>query len=216
MVNSLVNAGGGSVEYYNPANFTLPSSQATYNNLIINAPGEVATQLSNITLNGNLYIKNGTFRINDNAATAKLTLTINGNVTVDNGAVISVGNGVTNPVIGGAGGTAPFLNYYLNFHTIIIKGDFTNNGTVRFTNLNYPVFNAFPPTASGPTSGAASVYFQGAGDNTLNCNGVTIFYNLIINKGTDQTFKLTVNSSGYGNFRIIWSKCFACRWSCFR
>jgi hypothetical protein len=202
LINSLVNAGGGSVEYYNPVNFTLPSSQATYNNLIINTPGIVATQLSNITLNGYLYIKNGTFRINDNAATAKLTLTINGNVTVDNGAVISVGNGVTNPVIGGSGGTAPFLNYYLNFHTIIIRGDFTNNGTARFTNLNYPLFNAFPPTVSGPTSGAASVYFQGAGDNTLNCNGVTVFYNLIINKGTDQTYKLTVNSSGYGNFRL--------------
>ena len=201
-VNSFVNAGGGSVEYYNSANFTLVSSQTTYNNLIINAPGIIATQLSNITLNGNLYVKNGTYRINDNAATAKLNLTINGNVTVDNGAVISVGNGVTNPVIGGSGGTAPFLNYYLNFHTVIVKGDFTNNGTVSFTNLNYPIFNAFPPTVSGPTSGAASVYFQGASDNTLTCNGVTTFYNLILNKGTDQTYKLTVNSAAYGNFRL--------------
>ncbi len=201
-INSFVDQGGGTVEYYNPASFTLPVSQTTYNNLTINASGIIATQLNNISLNGNLYVKNGTFRLNDNSSTAKLSLTINGNVTVDNGAGISTGNGVTNPLIGGSGGSAPFLNYYLNFHTVIIKGDFTNNGTVRFTNLNYPVYNAFPPTVTGATSGAASVYFQGAADNTLTCNGITIFYNLILNKGVDQTYKLTINSTDYQNFRI--------------
>ena len=201
-INSFVNSGGGTAEYYNAANFTLLSSQTTYNNLTINTPGVITTQLSNITLNGNLYIKNGTYRINDNAATAKLTLSINGNVTVDNGASVAVGNGITNTAIGGSGGSAPFLNYYLNFHTVIVKGDFTNNGTVRFTNLNYPVFNAFPPTVPGPTCGAATVYFQGSGDNTLSCNGVTTFYNLILNKGVDQTYKLNIISSAYGNFRL--------------
>ncbi len=201
--NTFINAGGGTTEYYNPANFTLPSTPATYNNLIINSSGFIATQLSNITLNGNLNIKSGTFRINDNSSTGKLTLTINGNVTVDNGAFITVGNGVTNTAIGGTGGAAPFLNYYLNFHTVIIRGDLTNNGTVRFTNLPYPLFSAFPPTVSGATSGAASVYFQGSGDNNLTCNGITDFYNLIVDKGIDQTYKLTVNSVSYSNFRLF-------------
>ncbi len=126
-------------------------------------------------------------------AVVKLNLTINGNVTVDNGAFISVGNGPTNPAIGAVtvGGVAPFINYYTYFHTVIIKGNFTNNGTVRFTNLPYPIYNAFPPTVAGATSGAASVYFQGSSDNTLNCNGITTFYNLIVDKGIDQTYKLT-------------------------
>ena len=131
------------------------------------------------------------------------TLTVNGNVTVDNGAFITVGNGVTNTAIGGAGGAAPFLTYYLNFHTVIIKGDFTNNGTVKFTNLPYPLYNAFPPLVAGATSGAASVYFQGATDNTLNCNGITNFYNLILDKGIDQTYKLTINSTNYTNFKLF-------------
>lgn len=201
-LNTFIDAGGGTVEYNNTVNFNLPVSQTTYNNLTINTPGYIATQLHNLSLNGNLYVKGGTLRINDNSATAKLNLTISGNVTVDNGALITVGNGITNPPIGGTGGTAPFLNYYTNFHTVIVRGDFTNNGTVRFTNLNYPVFNAFPPTVAGPTCGAASVYFQGANDNSLTCNGVTVFYNLIVNKGTDQTYKLNVISSDYGNFRL--------------
>ncbi len=204
-VNTFVNAGGGTTEYFNSSGFTLPATQATYNNLTINAPAVTGTQLSNLTLNGNLYVKAGTFRINDDVSVAKLNLTINGNVTVDNGAFITVGNGPTNPAIGAvtAGGAAPYINYYTYFHTVNIYGNFTNAGTVRFTNLPYPVYNAFPPTVAGATSGAASVYFLGATDNTISANGTTDFYNLIVDKGTDQTYKLTVLSSAYSNFRLF-------------
>ncbi len=201
--NTFINAGGGTTEYYNTTNFTMPLAQTIYNNLTINTSGSIATQMSNITLNGNLYVKSGTFQINDNASTTKRTLTINGNVNVDSEASITVGNGVTNTTIGGSGGIPPFLNYYLNFHTVIIKGDFTNNGTVKFTNLPYPIYNAFPPTITGPTSGAATVYFQGTSDNTISCNGITTFYNLIVDKGVDQTYKLTINSTSYNNFRLF-------------
>ncbi len=201
--NTLVSTGGGTVEYYNSSGFTLPVTQLIYNNLSINTSGAVATQMNDLTLNGNLHVRSGTFRINDNTGTSRRTLTVNGNVTVESGGSITVGNGVTNTAIGGTGGTAPFLNYYLNFHTVIIRGDFTNSGTVRFTNLDHPVYDAFPPTTIGPTSGAASVYFEGAADNTLNCSGVTDFYNLVINKGTDQTYSLTVISSSYTNFRLF-------------
>ena len=203
MLNTFINVGGGTTEYNNAVNFILPAAQTTYNNLTINTSGIIATQLSNITLNGNLYIKSGTFQVNNNVSTGKLTLIINGNVTVDNGAFITVGNGVTNTAMGGSGGIAPFLTYYLNFHTVIIKGDFTNHGIVKFTNLSYPIYNAFPPTVAGATSGAASVYFQGASNNTLSCYGPTTFYNLIIDKGVDQTFKLTINSTSYDNFRLF-------------
>lgn len=205
--SAFTNAGGGTTEYYNSANFTLPIAQTSYNNLTINTAGFVATQFNNITLNGNLYIKQGTFRLNDDVSATKLTLTINGNVTVDNGAFITVGRGTTNTTtnpIGITGGAAaPFINYYTHFHTMIVKGDFTNNGTVRFTNLTYPIYDAFPPLGSVATSGAVSVYFQGTTDNTLTCNGQTDFYNLILDKGTDQTYKLTVNSSDYSFFRLF-------------
>lgn len=203
--NTLVDSGGGTVEYYNGSNFTLPSTQATYNNLVINTSGATATQLSNLTLNGDLLVRSGVFRINDNSSTAKLSLTVTGKVTVETGASITVGNGVTNPAIAATatGGTAPYLNYYRNFHTVIFRSDFTNNGTVRFTNLNFPAYHLFPPTAAGATSGAATVYFEGASDNLLICNGTTDFYNLILNKGTDQTYSLTVLSGGYGNFRLF-------------
>ncbi len=203
--NGIIAAGGGTVEFYNPINFNLPTTPTSYNNLEINTGGSVATQMNNLTLNGNLHIKTGTFQINDNTATRR-TLDIFGNVIVDNGASILVGKGVTNTVTTAINinlGAAPYLNYYIaQSHTVKINGDFTNNGTVKFTNIDYPVYNSFPPTTLGATTGFASVYFTGNQNNTLTCNGTTIFYNLILSKGTDQSYKLTVNSSDYSNFKL--------------
>lgn len=205
--NNFINTDGGTTEYNNAANFNLPIAQTTFYNLRINAPSVIATQMNNLTINGNLHVKQGTFRIND-ATAARRQLTVNGDVTVDNGASLIVGTGVTNTVTSPLsinGGTPPFINYYdLHSHRVILKGNLTNNGTVRFTNLTYPIYNSFPPTVLGATTGFATVYFQGTSDNTLYCNGTTDFYNLVLDKGIDQTFKLTIysSSSSYSNFRL--------------
>jgi hypothetical protein len=198
--NLFVLAGGGTTEYYNAANFTMPAAQTEYNHLRINVPGFTATQLSDITLNGDFHVKQGIYRINDNSATRR-KLTIQGDVLVDNGASITIGTGNTQDSggdISGATTDAPFIDYYdLNSHRVVVYGDFTNNGTVKFTNQSYPVYNAFP------TDGMATVYFMGATNNTLRCNGTTDFYNLVLDKGIDQTYKLTVYSSAYSNFRLF-------------
>ncbi|MBN1789925.1 MAG: hypothetical protein JW830_05470 [Bacteroidales bacterium] len=205
-VNTFVNAGGGTTEYYNTANFDLLVTQTAYNNLRINAPGFTATQMNNLVLNGDLHVKQGTYRINDDTGDRR-ELTINGDVTVDAGASLTVGTGVTNSTTtptGIYGGTAPYINYYYaQSHSITLYGDFTNNGTVKFTNLAYPIFNAFPPTTVGATSGFATVYFRGATNNTLTCNNTTDFYNLVLDKGVDQSYSLTVYSSAYANFRLF-------------
>ncbi len=200
--NTFVNSGGGTTEYKNGANFTFPASQGTYNNLVINLTNSslIASQLSNITLNGNLQVIRGVYQINDGSS-ARRQLTIAGNVTINSGSSLTVGNGntttTTNP-LGISGGTAPYVNYYdQNTHRVVISGDFTNNGTVRFTNQSYPVFTSFP------NNGAATVYFTGASDNTLTCNNTTDFYNIVVDKGTDQSLSLSVNSAGYNYFRIF-------------
>jgi len=205
--NTFVDAGGGITEYYNPSDFTLPIGQTTYNTLRINAPGVTATQLNNLTLNGDLHVMQGTYRINDNTS-ARRELTIMGSVTVENGASITVGNGVTNtttdPTAVAEGGTAPLTNYYYTqSHTVQVYGDFTNYGTVRFTNLTYPVYNQLPPTTLGATSGYATVFFRGTTNSTLWCEGTTDFYNLVLDKGVDQTYSLTVYSTAYQNFRLF-------------
>jgi hypothetical protein len=195
-LNAFATTDGGTTEYNNASDFTLPLAQTEYYNLRINASGTTASQLSDITLNGDLHIKQGTFQINDNTANRR-QLTISGDVLVDNGASITIGTGDTDGS-DVSGGTAPFTDYYdKNSHRIVVYGDFTNNGTVKFTNQNYPEFDAFP------TNGMATVYFMGASNNTLTCNGTTDFYNLVLDKGIDQTFKLTVYSTAYENFRLF-------------
>jgi hypothetical protein len=194
--NTLVGATGGTVEYNNTANFTLPTTQTIYHDLVINTTaGVIATEMNNLTLSGNLYIKQGVFQINDNASTARRELTVTGNLTVDATGEIAVGTGNTNQA---SIDTPPFKNYYDQVsHRVIIYGDFTNSGKVRFTNLTFPIYNV------RATNGYATVYFQGNTDNTITCDGQTDFYNLVLDKGSDQTYKLTINPSAYSNFRLF-------------
>jgi gliding motility-associated-like protein len=199
VINTFVTTDGGTAEYN--FNGPLSASQTTYYNLTIRVAGGTSVQVNDLTLNGNLNVKEGTFQIND-AISRRLKLIINGDVTVDNTGSIAVGSGGTRtsagPLPSITGNTGAFLNYYeLNSHRIQIYGNFTNNGIVRFSNLSNPVYNAFP------ANGFATVYFQGLSDKTLTCNGQTDFYNLVVDKGSDQTFKLTVNSSAYNNFRLF-------------
>jgi len=202
-INTFVTTDGGTTEYNN--NGEMSSTQSIYYHLVVRTAGTV-TQVSNVTLNGNLDVKEGVFQIND-LNPRRLLLSVNGDVNVDNTGSIAVGTGVTNTTTtptGINGTTGGFLNYYeLHSHRIQLFGNFTNDGMVRFTNRSYPVYNSFPPTTIGTETGFATVYFQGSDDNTLTCNGRTDFYNLVVDKGTDQTFKLIVNSSAYNNFRLF-------------
>jgi hypothetical protein len=199
-INNFILAGGGTTEYDN----SVTISQLTHNNLTINAPSNTVlfNNSSALTLNGNLLVEQGTFQIND-ATAQRVKVFVNGNLTVNSGASITVGtgntvNGADQPNTVATSGGAPYINYYnLETHRLVVNGNFTNNGTVRFTNQPYPQFNAFP------ANGAATVYFEGSTNNTLTCNGITDFYNLVLDKGTDQTYILNVYSSAYNNFRLF-------------
>ncbi|MBK9391784.1 MAG: HYR domain-containing protein [Bacteroidetes bacterium] len=202
--NTFVTTDGGTTEYNHSGDMS--SAQSTYYNLIIRSAGTV-TQVNNLTINGNVDVKAGKFQVNDATNTRRI-LVINGDVTVDAGASIGVGTGVTNtvtdPTTAPAGEAGGFVNYYeTQSHRIQIFGNFTNNGIVKFTNLDYPVYNAFPSTTPGTTTGFATVYFSGATDKTVNLNGPTTFYNMVVQKGADQTFKLTLYSAAYNYFRLF-------------
>lgn len=208
--NSFIKSGGGTTEYLNSSDFTFV--QTEYNNLTISINNSAtAMQLDDLQINGKLHIKSGTFQISDNSTvteagnTVRYNLTVNGDVEVDNLATLKVGTHRTTASgpSGISGATnAPYHNYYSGHsHIVIFKGNLTNNGTVRFTNMPYPIYNKFP-TIDNET-GIATVYFEGATNNTITANGTTDFYNLVVNKGNNQSYKLTVYSSNYQNFKIF-------------
>lgn len=188
---------GGTVEY-NGTGLTLDAHRE-FNHFILNLDNstDVLVLLNNLSVNGDFSLTQGEFQINDNTATTVLNLTVNGAALVDANASISVGQGNTIGSYTIQGSVMPGVGDYHNiFHQVTFGGDFTNNNTVRFTNQATPVYNEFTST------GAATVRFNGAANNTMSLFGTTDFYNLIIDKGNDQTYELEINSDDVTNFSL--------------
>lgn len=204
-INLFCENGGGTVHFHGGLSSNkLPATPLVYNNLILTGvTAGVSNNLSNdIRINGDFEIRSGKLVIGA-TNNVRLKVFVGGDLTVQSSGSIGVGTANTNTTNNPnnsqlTGGTAPFLNYYASYtHTIELNGNFTNKGTVRFTNQDYPVFNAFP------TNGAATVYFRGQSDAKVMCEGQTDFYNIVIDKGSDQTYKTTFYSTDYKNFRLF-------------
>ena len=186
--SNFVSAGGGTVEYYNTSSFNF--SQLVYNNLIINLSTNalVATLLGDMTVNGNLTITRGKFQINDNSNVSR-NLSVNGNVYVSPNGSIGIGTGNIN-------------------HRMVVNGNFTNDGTVVFTELNAAdysgtnLYNWWAPTT--PLYATADVVFNNpTSDQNLQCNGTSNFYRIEIDKGFDQTYVLNIDASDNTKFRLF-------------
>jgi hypothetical protein len=216
---NFVASNGGTIEYYNLNAVGLSTSQLIYNNLIISNYIGIAssTYLDNstsptYTVNGNFSLKNystgsNTFYFgNPTASDNLINMTVSGNFSIDAGCSIGVNNfaGVHNiPNVNDEGAT-PYP-----VHTLNLYGNFTNNGSVRFTGLPSPFNDAYYilTTTTYPWGGAnnygdVQVLFKGATNNTLTCNNTTDFFRIIVEKGTDKTYTLEVNSSSTNNFAL--------------
>lgn len=215
--SDFVSVTGGTVEYYDLTGTGLSTSQLTYNKLIISNYTTSANSvfLSNSTnpvyyvLNGDFSLVNGstgslTFYFgNPTASDNLINMTVNGNFTVGAGCNVRVNNFATGHSIPNPNNnTTPYP-----VHSLVLYGDFTNNGSVRFTGLPSPVINSYytlTTTATGGTNyGDVQVFFRGATNNTVTLNGVTDFFRLIIEKGTNQTNVLDITSSAAGNFALF-------------
>ncbi len=190
--------GEGTVVFYG-SGATVTNSHTFFNvELELDNASDVVVMKNNLTVNGNLTIGTGTLQINDNTDDNIVNLTVNGDVLVDTNGKITVGTGNTNATTAySIGGTMPANDFYHTiFHQVTFNGNLTNNGSIRFTNQNDPIYNQFTST------GAATVYFTGAQNSEAKLNGTTDFYNLVINKGSDQTYQLNINSSSTSNFAL--------------
>jgi fibronectin-binding autotransporter adhesin len=180
----ILQADGGIVEYYVAANVVLNNTITGYHSLELKREGSgtgIYTLASDITLTGNLSVtRTGTAvsrLLFGNSATAR-NLTVTGDVNVQ------------------AGGEIQVATYNIT-HQLSIAGSLNNYGSCRFTNRTTPDY------LTDATDGIVEVTFTGNSDKEINCYGVTDFYRMIVNKGTDQTFLLTVNVSSALNFRLL-------------
>jgi hypothetical protein len=186
----------GTVELYGNS-FELTGAKL-WNNMVVNlANGQVLTLLDDVILNGNLIVESGTLKINNDISADKLTIIVRGDVIVAGQGLVRVGQGNVKGDYTIQGTSRPPLGQYHSiYHELIVHGNFTNNGSVRFTNQTAPHYTQLTET------GAVTVRFTGLTNSIARLNGVTDFYNLVIDKGIDKTYEMEINSSSLTHFGL--------------
>lgn len=205
-------ATGGTTEFYGAtADFQFP--KMTFNNLIINLSSNTlkrivaGTNNALFTVNGNLTVTKGIFQIGTDGGTntaATVIVDVKNDIVVEANGTIKVGTTKTYtgtfPATGYATASSLVPRYYDIYHKVYIGGNLYNKGgIVKFIsdNITYPRYTTLT------TEGAATVRFYGLNNTVLQCDGQTDFYNLILDKGNDQTYELNVNAKLYYYFRLF-------------
>lgn len=177
-ISNFISSDGGVLEIY--GNGLDIVSDATFNDLIVNleADTDISVLTANLTLNGNLTVNSGVFQINDNTAANNLNVVLNGDLYVASSGGISTGTGNSR-------------------HQFDFFGNFVNDGAVAFTQRT----TAIP--ASEATDGIVDANFiNDSKDQSIQCNNVTHFYRIEINKGEDDTYSLEILSEDASYFNL--------------
>jgi hypothetical protein len=207
-LNTLVNAGGGTVEYNVPGTSFLLNNQAVYNHLTLNLGSSttIAVLQNNLTLHGSLRVVKGNFQIFSDDATATIyspiTIDVKQDVIVADQGKITTGTASTHDGSLPAVGTSPgalVTRYFDSYHKFFIGGSLYNQGSVKFISSDISAIDFENLT----TRGAVSVRFYGLDNAVAQCNGTTDFYNLIIDKGTGQSAELNLSASHPYHFRLF-------------
>jgi hypothetical protein len=171
--------GEGTVVYYGNSDYNLSTVRAFYNvEVDMNASSTKLTLLNDYTVNGYFRIKSGTFQINDNSSTTQLDISVTGDVNVESNASI----------LTGTGNARHQFNFYSNF---------TNNGTVEFTNRTSPNYG------SEATDGIVDANFLNDSKNQAAfLDGPSTFYRIEIDKGTDDTYELSLEATDGNYFNL--------------
>ncbi len=185
---TLIMAGAGNMSLLVPR---------TFKNLRIDktASTDKITLGTNYTLYGDFTVRNGVFEFGDGTTTAR-TLTVGGNVVVEDNGTTKIGSIVT------ANANAT--------HSFTISGNFTNDGKVYFTNRADFASTAarYSPATSYYTSddvtGRVNTFFTSASnDQTVACNDLTYFSRIIVDKGVNDTYTLSIQAPDSAYFRLL-------------
>jgi hypothetical protein len=207
-LNLFVQPEGGTVEYNVPdASFEL-NEQEHYNHLTINLPEATnkAILVNNLEVYGNLRVDKGILQIYRDDATENTHVPVIVDVYNDihvgsEGAFFtgtaSTSNGQLPPQGTFPGSLVP--RYYDIYHKLYVGGGFYNNGQVRFFSEEITV----PDFENLTDGGAVTVRFYGDENTILECNGITDFYNLIIDKGEGPAAEMELVAEQPQFFRLF-------------
>lgn len=171
-------SGGGTIELYGNITGSPDLSISTFNNLEMNGNTNQKIYFVNTPtqINGDILVKGGELDINHNGSTS-LSVTVEGNITVKSGCTLSLGAGGAN-------------------HDLYVKGDVENEGTIKLTSATGYTYD------SDPTASVTLTFSNTTKNQSFNCNGPTTLDKLVVDKGTDDTYMLDLNSNTTGNFLL--------------
>ena len=174
--------GEGTVVYYGD-DLSVVSSQEFYNVEVKLNASQTLTCAADMTINGDITVMTGKFQINNTSAT-KRTITVYGDFNVNADGEVGVGKGIVGATDG-------------NYHELVLKGNFKNEGIAKFTNRTTYGYTSYDGT------GAVDVIFNNTTSNqTLQCKDETVFNQITCDKGTDATFMLEVSATATSNFKL--------------
>ncbi len=159
--------------------FNLNTAHTFYNMEVeLDDPANTITLLKDYTINGYLNVNTGELKINNNSATTNLNILVDKDVVIENDGKILTGTANA--------------RHQFNFY-----GDLINNGTLKFTNRVAPDYN------NEANNGIVDANFLNSSKNqTIECNGISNFYRIEIDKGIDATYILDILSTDAANFNL--------------
>ncbi|MBN1112223.1 MAG: hypothetical protein JXA53_04840 [Bacteroidales bacterium] len=180
--DAFLQAGGGTVEYYFSGNRTLETSVTQYNNLVVNLAFNTnrAAIANNLTISGDLTINRGSFRI-DAGDRNTISIDLQNNLLINNNGIFEIADRIGR-----------------NTHSLSIKGDFVNNGQALFFGVNTTDY-----TGTSWVDRCDVTFNNQIKDQSVQMNGLTRFYRIVIDKGVDDTYILNLDASASGNFELL-------------
>lgn len=181
---------GGTLEFYGAGGFT-QATDLVVNKLKVNLSNTAATMTldANLTSNGLFEVNNGTFILN---STDELIVTSNARVLVESSGKILVTD---------AAGNQKHDWYFYN--------DLINDGgEVRFTTrdaANYAAYTTnFANFNANETQDIITAYFSsGSNNQELRANGTSNFSRIVVDKGVDITYILSISSTDSEYFKLL-------------
>lgn len=179
-----VSPDGGTTEFVGSHGNSPIPTQYTYNNLILNYDSNVRRTLNqNLKINGNLTLTNGSLEF----TTYNQSITVDGDIKVESNGGIYVYRAGTST----------------RADTIVVGGNFENRGTVSMTYRTYNNYNQTQATSDEGYDGRGIIRFVKSKNVYFRCYDTTNMSQLIVDKGSDQTYRVTVYSDAYEHFGVL-------------
>lgn len=172
-----------------PASFTL--NQPTFNNLIIDFDKDGETlQLPNneshkLIINGSLELTNGTIEYTQKGQ----CISVAGDINIGKkGSIIN--SATAGDIVAGG-------------DTLVVGGNLINNGKIRLTRRVWNDYNTTTATSETDNKGRGILRFVGENNALFECHDTTNISQLIIDKGSDWTYKVTLDGKKEKVFGLL-------------